>query len=207
MKNGANDLQNETIFSNSNIKKDVGKKLLKLRKQAGLNQEVVAKTIGITRASLAYYEKGERSIPIDVFYNLSSFYEVSTDYLFGLSAKFEPQRNHIDVEEMSFLNFSDEVMDKLWGDRYFRDFINDLVSHKDFEKFEELTFMIRYSDYDEINRNYRSFLISQLLYSMISEIFADWWPDNKDINLLDMYTKKELLTDIATFVDTSKETE
>ena len=69
----------------TSIKNEVGQRLLELRKEKGLKQEEVAQAVGITRASLSYYEKGERSVDIEVLYKLCQFYNISIDYLFGLS--------------------------------------------------------------------------------------------------------------------------
>lgn len=74
----------------TNIKNEVGNKLFELRKEKGLKQEDVAQAVGITRASLSYYEKGERSVDIEVLYKLCRFYDISIDYLFGISKVKKP---------------------------------------------------------------------------------------------------------------------
>lgn len=43
---------------------DLGIKLADLRKQKGISQTELAEELGLTRASISYYEKGER-IPSD----------------------------------------------------------------------------------------------------------------------------------------------
>ena len=58
-------------------------RLKKLR--GGENQATVAKELGISRASLSYYENGERKPDINVLYTIASYFDVSTDYLLGLS--------------------------------------------------------------------------------------------------------------------------
>ena len=40
----------------STVKPEIGKRLLELRKERKLKQEDVANAVGITRASLSYYE-------------------------------------------------------------------------------------------------------------------------------------------------------
>lgn len=66
---------------------DTGKKLeifrerLKaLRGEARLQD--VAKDIGISRASLGYYENGDRKPDIEILMKLADYYHVSCDYLY-----------------------------------------------------------------------------------------------------------------------------
>lgn len=49
------------------------------------NQSEVAKEIGISRSALSYYESGDRTPDINVLYSLAKYYDVTTDYLLGLS--------------------------------------------------------------------------------------------------------------------------
>lgn len=64
------------IFSN---------RLLELRNARNKKRQEVADDIGISRASLEYYEKGQRKPDIEVLTLLAKYYDVSTDYLLGLS--------------------------------------------------------------------------------------------------------------------------
>ena len=184
----------------TNIKVEVGKRLLELRKNHKYNQDFVANQIGISRAALSYYEKGERSIDIEILYKLAEFYEISIDYLFGISGKQSPQRSYTDTFATAEMGFTSDAEDVMWGNPQFVDLINSFVTHPDFETFEELTYHSRYTEYDDIDRKYRSFLVSQLLYSMVSDIFNDWYSNNPDrIIELSHQQKEELLKDIDTF--------
>lgn len=59
------------------------KRLKELRKTQKLQD--VAGDLGISRASLGYYENGERKPDIEVLLKLASYYNVSCDYLLGLT--------------------------------------------------------------------------------------------------------------------------
>lgn len=59
--------------------------LIKLREENNMTQEQFAKKIGITRQSLSLYEKAERTINIDVLTTITKKFDVSADYLLGLS--------------------------------------------------------------------------------------------------------------------------
>lgn len=60
-------------------------RLKTLRENAGKKRQEVADSLGITRASLEYYEKGKRKPDIEVLAKVAKYYGVSTDYLLGLS--------------------------------------------------------------------------------------------------------------------------
>ena len=183
-----------------NLKTDLGKRLLSLRKENGYNQDYVANKVGISRASLSYYEKGERSVDIEILYRLAEFYNVSIDYLFGISANKSPEREYIDTFATASMGFTSETEEVLWGNYELVELINDFINHPDFTTFEELIYHSRYTEYDSMDRKYRSFLVSQLLYSMVADIFNDWYAYNQE-RIIELTTqqKEELLKDINSF--------
>ena len=191
-------------MEDTNIKNEVGKRLLELRKEKGLKQDEVAQAVGITRASLSYYEKGERSVDIEVLYKLSSYYNISIDYLFGLSDKTPPKRDFDTNTEMSSIGFSPEAMEYFWGDPRFVELLNEFIAHKDFDKFRELTYS-RYTSYEFFSKSHKSFLLSQLLYSMIGDIMEKWYMNyNDEIAALPLETKERLYEEIQEFLNREK---
>lgn len=62
-----------------------GERLLALREERKETQQQLADAIGITRQSLSRYETNERTPNIDLIYSVSKHYNVSADYLLGLS--------------------------------------------------------------------------------------------------------------------------
>lgn len=63
----------------------LGKKMAFLRKARGLKQADVSKYLGISRSTYAGYEAETRQPPIVHIANLATFFNVSADYLLGLS--------------------------------------------------------------------------------------------------------------------------
>lgn len=61
------------------------KRLVELREELGdeYPRQRVANDLGITRASLEYYEKGMRMPDIEKLNMLADYYNVSADYLLG----------------------------------------------------------------------------------------------------------------------------
>lgn len=56
-----------------------------LREERGISQEQLSRKLGISRVSLGFYEKKERTPDIEMLGKVASYFKVSTDYLLGLS--------------------------------------------------------------------------------------------------------------------------
>lgn len=61
-----------------------------LREDADFTQAEIGKQINVPQRTYAYYESGERMIPPQVLIALAKFYQVSVDYLLGLTDKKAP---------------------------------------------------------------------------------------------------------------------
>ncbi len=60
-----------------------GEILRQLREEKGLKQEDIANLLGISRGAISKYENNEREPDIKVINDLTSYFGVTTDYLFG----------------------------------------------------------------------------------------------------------------------------
>ena len=56
-----------------------------LREDRDLKQKHLAEVLNCSQQVYSTYELGQRDIPTDVLIRLSRFYQVSTDYLLGLT--------------------------------------------------------------------------------------------------------------------------
>ncbi len=63
----------------------ISTRLIKVRKERKLSQKDAAKALGVSQALLSHYEKGIRECGLDFLCKAALFYDVSTDYLLGLS--------------------------------------------------------------------------------------------------------------------------
>ena len=63
----------------------VSSRLVSLRKEKNLSQKEAAAELGVSQALLSHYEKGIRECGLDFLCRASTFYDVSTDYLLGLT--------------------------------------------------------------------------------------------------------------------------
>jgi transcriptional regulator with XRE-family HTH domain len=78
----AGERQEKQIIGNENI---FGKQLKELRKVAGLTQKELAKLINATNANISKYETGRIEPNIETILFFADFFEVSTDYLLGMT--------------------------------------------------------------------------------------------------------------------------
>jgi len=63
----------------------IGKRLLELRKDADLTQDDLAEILKINKHSISAYERGKSEPPDDIKISIASFFDVSVDYLLGIT--------------------------------------------------------------------------------------------------------------------------
>lgn len=68
-------------------------RLKDLREDSDQKQETIAKILKITRQQYQLYESGKRKLPIDKLIELCKYYNVSSDYILGLTN--DPKPNWI----------------------------------------------------------------------------------------------------------------
>lgn len=66
---------------------DYRKRLIDLRTDTDLQQEDIAKILNISGQAYGMYENGKCCLPIEHLITLYKFYNVSSDYILGLSNK------------------------------------------------------------------------------------------------------------------------
>ena len=64
---------------------DISARLTELRKERGLSQKEAAAALGVSQALLSHYEKGIRECRLDFLAKACEYYDVTADYLLGLS--------------------------------------------------------------------------------------------------------------------------
>lgn len=60
-------------------------RLKECREDRDLNQKQIAEYLGTYQTHYSKYERGERELPMHLFIELAKFYNVSIDYLAGLT--------------------------------------------------------------------------------------------------------------------------
>lgn len=64
---------------------DIGSRIKRLREREEMSQEALANTLGVARPAITEIEKGRRRVSSDELIALSRIFQVSVDYLLGLS--------------------------------------------------------------------------------------------------------------------------
>ncbi|WP_276917457.1 helix-turn-helix domain-containing protein [Aneurinibacillus aneurinilyticus] len=91
----------------------LGNRLSNLRKLNNLTQSEVAKKIGVSRSAYANYESGNREPDYETLQKISSFYEVSVDYLLGKVDERNKQLREAGEEAINA--FVKEKMDNIYN--------------------------------------------------------------------------------------------
>ena len=86
---------------------DFGKKLKKLRQDAGLTQQQLADKLWVTKTTVSYYELSDRNPSPEILIKIAKAFHVSTDYLLGL----EDKQQYLDVSNLSQENI--ELIQKM----------------------------------------------------------------------------------------------
>lgn len=76
-----------------------GERLTKLRKEQRWTLDDFSENFGINRSTYAGYERENRQPPIEFLVKISDFYNVSVDYILGISNDREPKKVNENVKE------------------------------------------------------------------------------------------------------------
>ena len=63
----------------------LGRRLKELRKEKGLTQKELAEKLNLNSVTYLHYEKAQREPPLSVLADMAKFFDVSIDFLLGLS--------------------------------------------------------------------------------------------------------------------------
>lgn len=65
-------------------------RLKDLREDSDLTQQQIAEFLHVKQNTYSQYETGTHQLPVDILIRLAEFYNVSTDYILGLTDKKRP---------------------------------------------------------------------------------------------------------------------
>lgn len=68
------------------------KRIYELREDNDLKQREIAKILNCSQRIYSNYERGDLDIPTEVLIKLAKHYDVSTDYILGISDKMDPNK-------------------------------------------------------------------------------------------------------------------
>lgn len=93
------------------IKEVFAQRLIRLREDNNVTQQALADDLEITRQSLSLYEKADRTINIDLLYKITKYFDVSADYLLGVT---DNKTNDITIKAIcEYTGLNDEAVKSL----------------------------------------------------------------------------------------------
>lgn len=151
-------------------KKIFASKLLEIRERKGISRQKMADDLGISRASLEYYEKGKRTPDLNTISQISDYLGVSIDYLMSKTKCISPNEDlqsickFFDTDVAMVLgikklinankNYKDELK-KIILSSYFQMFLYhifyswDLRTRMGYSYLDELEEISQYTDMDD----------------------------------------------------------
>lgn len=89
-----------------------GERLKALRSERGLIQKDIAEYLNVSQSTVGMYERGYRDPDTETLQKLAKFFDVSTDYLLGLSniKKYETTRTAFHTTSVDGLDESDIML-------------------------------------------------------------------------------------------------
>ncbi|MFP4041880.1 MAG: helix-turn-helix domain-containing protein [Bacteroidales bacterium] len=125
-----------------------GKRLRKLRNEAELTQEELAKKIGVSRATVAGYETKGKEPPYSTLQKLSDVLGCSTDYLLGrTNERKSPERVKEEYENKYKIDNPKEIKELL--EEYNVHLDGEVLSEKDKQDMINVLKMLRERNKDE----------------------------------------------------------
>lgn len=83
---------------------DIGSQLRNLLEQDGITQRQLAKSLNISATTLNGYIKNRRQPDAKTVIRLASYFNTTTDYIFGISSIREPMVSPYNAEERHLVN-------------------------------------------------------------------------------------------------------
>jgi len=110
-----------------------GQRLEMLREERNLSQVAVSKMLNIANSTLSLYESDYRKPDYDMLIKLAKFYDVSTDYLLGLSKERKlPARQDRKIHLLDVTGVPEEAIKLI--DEYAQFIKDKYTSYKDSRK-------------------------------------------------------------------------
>ena len=181
-----------------NAKTEFSRRLRQLRKEKGVSQEYMSEKLGLAKCTYGTYENSKYIPDADTIAHLSDYFNVSADFLLGLTDSSYTERN----ENLYSVNFSSSCKDKLLDiakDKVLTEIFEMLITNRHFEDF--LMYMHTYlvfsakvhKDFIErIGNSYNK--ATKIDVSLNDYISVDAYPNDRGIKISDVYNS--MITDI-----------
>lgn len=169
--------------------------LRELRKEKGISQETLARDLGVSKSTIGLYETGDTLPDAKTLRDLAVYFNVSSDYLVGLSDYEEKESEGITAQDMGMSEGFACALKKLYntpGGELYIQVLNELAKCKNFSELlyqirryiEKLNYVKNEIDHFPASRisdeerkiRMEKFLVSDVLSDMLDELCPppDW---------------------------------
>ena len=154
----------------------IGERLKQLRIKNGLKQQELANMFGLSSGTISFYESEQRKPDIDFIVAVAKYFDVSTDYLLGLTNATD--KENIDISKVTGLNdFSltileqslketnnaaAEIINTIVGMSSFKMLVN-LINDKDIKEVQEDITDSKIKDILTMDKEQQKAILSKLL--------------------------------------------
>ena len=124
-----------------------------LRKEKGLTQKQLADELGVSRGTISFYEKAERTADIEFLVKVSDYFDVSVNYLLG---KAQARSTNTSVDDIcDYTGLSEETIEKLHSNvRLLKECSHDIMQEQILQKISIVNY----------------FLTSKLFYEALNDV-------------------------------------
>jgi transcriptional regulator with XRE-family HTH domain len=141
-------------------------RLKELREHRGLTQKDLAQRLNLTQSTIAYYENGKKLPTVETLLSLAKFFNVSTDFLLGISNSQTQNENTMQCNANAVPNYQTLPL---------------TTEHKK---------LIRY--YDRLNQENKEFMIGKMIEIYRNQLPDDEIARELERYRLELLSKKSL---------------
>lgn len=156
-------------------KKTFSERLRALREAIGVTQEEFAKALNVSRPTISYYEKGDRTPDIDVLDRIHDLTGCSVEYLLGYVDNMKPDNAHIGL----ITELSDDAVEILKSNVIYSREINYIITHPFFKELLSAVNMyphMRTSKEDD--KSYIKFLATNAIGRIADDYYKEYIVEN-----------------------------
>lgn len=103
-------------------------RITELRKEHKHSQSTLSEMLGVAQATLSQWELGTRGIDLEALKKIAKIYDVTTDYLLGMSDVRKPETSNIPPERARILKRLEKSDDAMFAE------VSQFMDYVDFKK-------------------------------------------------------------------------
>lgn len=191
----------------TNVKKCFKERFAELRAQSGLSQSKLGKALSLSPATIGYYENGDRLPDIETAARIAQYFNVSADYLLGLSDTMSTE--HDVKTACAITGLSENALERIheFTKPELRNFFNTIICTEEFTEILNcfLDYLQTYEP-DKILQNASRNIEDDMSREKAIKLLQYWTENEESLRKLGLYVVDEkmqrefVLQDISSLV-------